>query len=230
MAGFLSAKTISTITLTGGSNLVAFNGSLDTITLGWVGCGKPDTGTCTYGGSQSLSPGTLTWQFQTPNTSGNITYDDRGDVYGPTGGTFSASDGVDSVNGTYVFTGWTYDDTPYGSDDQFLGIDLSGTITVTGVTLEGGSDPNEAAFESFLDLPGATSYNYTLDVGDCTAGAVFGNKTVACIQAIPDPTGYFNSLTLTPQSTTPEPGTLGLMAAGLLAAFAVRKKLNATKQ
>jgi hypothetical protein len=115
---------------------------------------------------------------------------------------------------------WNYDDTSYGSDDQFSGIDLYGAITVTGSTLAGGSDPNQAAFESLLSLPEVTSYAFTLDVGDCTA---HGNTTVACIEPT-DPSPYFNSLNLTPQTNTPEPGTLGLMAAGLLTACIVRRR------
>lgn len=217
-AGSLPAGTIS---LGGSSDLVAFNGKAGTITLGSVGCSTPDTGTCTYQGSQSLGSGTLTWAFQTPNTTGNITFDGIGDVYGPTGGTFSARDGVDSLNGSYTFSSWNYDSTSY-DDGDFYGIDLNGTIIVTGLTLEGGGDPNESAFESYLSVPGTASYSITLDVGDCTAN---GNKTVACI-AVPDPTAYFNGLTLSPQGTVPEPGTLGLMAVGLLATFAAHRRIK----
>lgn len=214
-----------TISLTGTEDLVAFDGKLLTVTLGWVSCQTPNTGTCTYGGLQPLGAGNLTWQFQTPNTADNITYDTLGDLPGPTGGTFSASDGVDSFAADYAFSSWNYDSSPYGSDSQFYGIDLNGTITVTSVTLEGGGDPNQSAFTSFLSLPETTSYSFTLDVGNCTAN---GNKTVACI--VPgDPTGYFESLTLTPLTTqsTPEPGTMGLMAAGLLTAMAARRRMRA---
>jgi hypothetical protein len=217
-----------TISLTGTGDLVAFDGKLDTVTLGWVSCTTAGSGTCTYGGSQSLGAGTLTWQFQTPNVAANITYDPSGDdLSGPapgptTGGTFSAGDGVDSVGGTYAFSSWNFDSSPYGSDSQFYGIDLNGVITVTSLTLEGGGDPNGGAFTSFLMLPETTSYSFTLDVGDCTAG---GNKTVACI-ITPDPTAYFNALTLTQATTqsTPEPGTVGLLAAGLLAAIGWRHR------
>jgi hypothetical protein len=221
-AGSLSAKPIPPISLTGTSDLVEFNGYFSSVRLGSASCTVPGTGTCTYGGSQSLGAGTLSWEFQTPNTFGNITYDPFGDLYGPTGGTFSASDGVDSLQGSYTFSSWTDDNSPYGPDNEYYGIDLNGTITVTSETLAGGGDPNESSFESLFSLPGATSYNFTLDVGNCT----HGNSTVVCIEPS-DPTAFFNSLTLTPQSATvPEPGTMGLMAAGVLAAFVVRGRMK----
>jgi hypothetical protein len=51
---------------------------------------------------------------------------------------------------------------------------------------------------------------------------------VACI-AQTDPTAYFNSLDMTPiPASVPEPGTVGLAAAGLLAGiFALRRRRNA---
>lgn len=212
-SGLMSA---SVIWLTGSNDLVAFDGTADTIIMGSASCTVPDTGTCTYGGSQPLGPGTLSWEFQTPNTNGNITYSPAsGSVDGPAGGTFSVSDGVDSFSGTYSLSQWTYDGTPDGSGDD--GIDLVGTITVTGLTLAGGGDPDQAAFEGFLSLPGATSYSFTLDVGDCTADS----ESQQCIIAT-DPSASFLSLGLTSQAT-PEPGTWGLSAAGVLAIAGLRR-------
>jgi MYXO-CTERM domain-containing protein len=219
-SGIMNAGTVG---LTGSSDLVAFNGSGDppdgTITMGSASCITPNTGTCTYGGSQSLGSGTLSWEFLTPNTNGNITYSPfSGTVDGPTGGTFSVNDGVDSFSGTYSFSQWTYDGTPDSSGDD--GIDLTGLITVTDLTLVGAGDPNEAAFESFLSLPGATSYSFTLDVGDCTAG----RRSEQCIVPT-DPSASFLSLNLIPQGT-PEPGTWGLSLAGVLAVAGLRRRLN----
>jgi len=209
-----------TIALSGSTDLVAFNGTDTTITLGELSCSSPGVGTCTYTGSQSIGSGTLTWQFQTPNTAANITWDYLGDLFGPTGGTFSASDGSDSLNGSYVLNSWAPDGILIG---DYEGIDLDGTITVTGVTLNGGSDPNEGAFESLLSVPATSSYSFVLDVGDCSAR---GRGETFCIVPT-DPTAQFESLTLTAQGTAaPEPGTLGLMTVGLLAAFGVRRRMN----
>lgn len=208
-----------TIALSGSTDLVAFNGTDTTITLG-ENCVTPVAGVCTYTGTQPIGAGTLTWQFQTPNTANNITWDYLGDLFGPSGGTFSASDGSDSLNGTYSLTSWAFDGILIG---DYIGIDLMGSIAVTGVTLNGGSDPNEGAFESLFSVPGTTSYGLVLDLGDCTAG---GSKETYCIQPT-DPSGHFESLTLTAQGTpAPEPGTLGLMTVGLLAAFGVRRRMN----
>jgi len=220
-AGALSAGTIAgTISLTGTDDLVAFNGALDTITLG-EGCPTVDkVSNCTFGGSQALGAGTLSWAFETPNTPGNITFDGAGDVYGPTGGTFSATDGLDILNGTYTLSSWSFDGVP--DSHGYDGIDLSGSITVTGLTLEGIEDPNEAAFESLFSQPGTSAYSFVLDVGDCTGGA----RYTACIQPL-DPSAAFNSLSLQPSIVTPEPGTLALMAAGLLAMFDARRRKNA---
>jgi hypothetical protein len=226
-----TAFAIPFISLTGTTDLVAFNGNIgvDTITLGSQklpdGCTTAGVGTCTYSGMQSLATGTLTWTFYTPNTTGNIVYGLFGGVTGPTGGTFTASDGIDSVSGDYILNSWDYDGNSYGADQQFQGIDLGGVITVTDTTLLGGSDPLESSFVSYMELP-ASSYDFTLDVGNCTAGS--GNKTVACI-AQTDPTAYFNSLDMTPiPASVPEPGTVGLAAAGLLAGiFALRRRRNA---
>jgi hypothetical protein len=220
----LAGASATRISLTGTTDTVAFNGSLDTITLGSQGCSTPNIGNCTYSGTQPLGAGSLTWTFTTPNTAGNITWNPvEFTLSGPAGGTFLASDGVDSLMGTYIFSTYNYDDTTFGSDFQFNGIDLNGTITVTGTTLAGGSDPNQGAFESFMDVPGAVSYAFTLDVTDCTDGS----KAAACILT-PDPTAQFNSLDLTPTvgtTTTPEPGAFGMMAAGLLCgAVALRRK------
>jgi hypothetical protein len=170
------------IELTGSNDLVAFNGAADTITMGSASCTVPDTGTCTYAGSQSLGSGTLSWEFQTPNTGGNIIYSPiSGSVAGPTGGTFSATDGVDAFSGTYSLSQWAYDGTPDGSG--FDGIDLTGAINVTGLTLVGGGDPNEAAFESFLSLPGTTSYSFTLDV--VTAPPAPGRNNASSRRTLP---------------------------------------------
>ena len=205
-AGVMSAGSIS---LTGTTNTVAFNGHLDTITLGSDNC---LSGTCTFGGNQTLGLGTLAWEFQSDDPS-TITYDPFGGVVGPTVGTFTAGDGVDSFNGTYALESWNYDGVP--DADGWDGIDLNGVITVTGSTLSG--DP----LDGFFSLPGATSYNFVLDVGDCTSG----RKSTFCIQST-DPTAQFISLTLDPNITTPEPGTLALMTLGLAAAFGARRRMK----
>src|ERR1039458_420012 len=119
MAGTIPAGTIS---LTGSSpDLVAFNGVKNSITVG-ESC---PAGTCTYTGTDGI----LTWQFVTPNyvpsvspQTPNITWDIFEDVFGPTGGTFSVTDGSDSLNGTYAFSQWSYDGTPDSSGID--GIDL----------------------------------------------------------------------------------------------------------
>jgi hypothetical protein len=213
-AGVMPAGTVS---LTGGGDLVAFNASKMpfVITLGEI-CTEAPNSTCTYGGTQTLDTGTLAWQFQTPNTESLTWTFDPDDLSGPTGGTFSASDGVDSFAATYTFSTWNDDGTAdaHGHD----GVDLNGTLTITNVTLAGSSDPNQGAFESLFSLPGTTSYNFTLDVGDCTGGS----KYVACIN-VPDPSAQFLSLTLTPETSTPEPGTLAPMAAGLLFVLGARR-------
>jgi len=207
----------NTIGLTGSSDVVAFDGVDFVITMGSASCVTP-TEICTYGGSQPLGSGTLSWNFQTPNTE-SITYDPfLGTVVGPTGGTFSVSDGVDGFAGTYSLSQWTYDGVPDTSGDD--GIDLIGQITVTNLTLAGGEDPNQAAFESFFSLPASASYAFTLDVGDCTRGF----KSGQCITPT-DPSASFISLSLTPQGT-PEPGTLGLGVAGLLAVAGLRRRLS----
>jgi hypothetical protein len=74
--------------------------------------------------------------------------------------------------------------------------------------------PAVGAFDSSLPQPGVNTLSFTLDALNCTNG---------CIA----PTGqsaYLNSVALAPVTFTPEPGTLGMMAAGLLAAFAVRRR------
>jgi hypothetical protein len=120
---------------------------------------------------------------------------------------------VDSFNGTYALESWNYDGVP--DADGWDGIDLNGVITVTGSTLSG--DP----LDGFFSLPGATSYDFVLDVGDCTSG----RKSTFCIQST-DPTAQFISLTLDPNITTPEPGTLALMTLGLAAAFGARRRMK----
>ena len=215
-AGTLAAGTIS---LTGTDDVVAFNGVLHTITLGEACPTVATVSTCILGGSQPLGTGILSWAFETPNTPGNITFNGAGDVHGPTGGTFSATDGEDTLNGTYALSSWISDGVP--DSHGYDGIDLSGSITVTGLTLEGNEDPNEAAFESLLSQPDASSYNFVLDIGDCTDGA----RYTACIQPL-DPSAAFNSLTLQPNIVAPEPGTLALMAAGLLAMFGARHRVE----
>ena len=244
VAGVMAAGTIS---LTGSSDTVAFNGTLagfaDTITLGSDTClvtpGQPPSPAfCTFAGMQPESGGwSLGWQFTTPNTDpSTATFDPFGDLFGPTGGTFSANDGTGtSFGGTYVFSSWNYDGNFYGSDDQYQGIDLNGLITVTSIerpleivslcatSSADGCDPNEAAFLSDLSLPGATSYNFTLDVGNCHSGS--GDRVTACIQ-MADPMSNFISLTLTPNVATPEPATLALSAIGLLAALGARRRIK----
>jgi hypothetical protein len=197
--------------------MVAFNGRLDTITLGSASCRTTDTRTCTYGGSQPLGTGTLTWEFLTPNTLDDITFDPFSEqVFGPAGGTFSASDGVSDIVGTYAFTSWADDGVPDGNGDD--GVDLNGTITITSTSLSG-QDLNLGAFESYLGLP-AASYGFTLDLGDCFSGI----EASLCI-AIPDPSAQFTSLSLSPQGV-PEPATFGAVALGLAAAFTLRRRPN----
>ena len=215
-AGVMSAGSIS---LTGSTDTVSFNNKgAETITLGSDTCGSVLSVPCTFGGSQSLGAETLTWAFSTPNTNpSTITYDPFGGMTGPDGGTFTAGDGVDSFNGTYVLNSWNFDGVFIG---DFQGIDLNGVIAVTGSTLSG--DP----FDAFFSLPGATSYDFVLDVGDCTKNSrTDGPTPTFCIQPT-DPTAQFISLTLDPNVTTPEPGTLALMTLGLAAAFGARRRMK----
>jgi hypothetical protein len=202
----------ATIGLTGTTDLVEFNGTDFVLTLG-ESC---PSNVCSYGGSQTLGAGTLAWAFASPD-NGSIQYDGVGDISGPSpAGTFNAGDGVDSLTGSFVFNSWEYDGVADGNGDD--GIDLFGTITVTGTTLVGGGDPNQAAFESMFDLPGATAYGFTLDVGDCTNG-----DPVPCIP-VPDPSASFISLNLTQQSTAPEPGTFVMAGLALASALATYRR------
>lgn len=206
----------STFSLTGGTDLVAFNGKDFVLTLG-ESC---PSAICQYGGSQTVGAGTLTSLFTTPDNE-SITYDGVGDFRAPSpAGDFMANDGVDSITGSFIFTSWNYDGVEDTNGDD--GIDLNGIITVTGTTLEGGGDPNQSAFEALFDLPGPTSYSFTLDVGNC----VDGTKATACIP-VPDPSASFISLDLTPQSSVPEPSALGIASIGLAAALAAYRRRKA---
>jgi len=206
----------STVSLTGSTDLVAFNGHLDTITLGSASCPIPDTGTCTYGGSQPFGTGTLTWQFQTPNTTDNImwsNFPDVGQIIGPTGGTFTVSDGVDSVTGFYGLG--AFSDDGVADSNGYDGIELVGNIIDDDATLPD-SDPNQGAFETDFIASG-DYWLFNLDVGDCFSG----NKAAACIVPT-DPSAQFISFNIIAED--PEPGTMSLVAAGLLAAIAARRR------
>jgi hypothetical protein len=221
----VAARADSSINLIGTSDIVSFNGKSDTITIGSASCPDPNTGNCAFAGTQSLGTGDLTWTITTPNTSGNITYDPFGDITQETAGSFSGVEGADSLTGTFLLNAWTYDGNSYGPDGEYQGIDLEGTITNLQLT-DGSANFNNQIFNGFLDQPAATSYDVVLDVGNCTSGT----KTEPCIPDIQqvgpaDPTATFNSLELTPNSTTPEPGTLVLLLTGAAAGFrALRRR------
>lgn len=207
------------IGLTGGTDLVAFDGDDLVLTLG-ESC---PLGICQYGGSQTLGTGTLSWLFTTENNE-SIKYNGVGGISGPSPeGTFTASDGIDSLTASYVFTSWDSDGVP--DTNGYDGVDLNGTLTVTATELEGAADPNQAAFESMFSLPGTTSYSFTLDVGNCVNGA----KAAPCIPT-PDPSASFISLSLTPMSPVPESGAAGIVAIALIAVVAVnRRQRNASR-
>ncbi|MGD0729966.1 MAG: PEP-CTERM sorting domain-containing protein [Terracidiphilus sp.] len=218
----VAARASSVISLTGTTDVVSFNGKANTITLGSASCPVEGSGSCTFAGSQSLGAGTLSWTITTPNADYGITYDFSGGISEAPGATFSASDGVDSLTGAFSLDAWAYDGNSYGPQGEYQGIDLEGAIT--NLLYSGGpSDPNNGAFNSFLDLPAATSYGLVLDVGNCTSN---GKGAEPCI-TIPDPTATFTSLDLIPASATPEPGTFALLLTGAAAGYRrLRRRLN----
>ena len=218
----VAARASSAIYLTGTTDVVAFNGKSDTITIGSSSCTVPNTGNCTFGGTQNVGTGDLSWSITTPNTAANITYEAFGDITEGTAGTFSAIEGDNTLTGVFSLDAWIYDGVSYGPQGDYEGIDLEGTITNLQLT-PGASNFNNQIFNSFLDLPSANSYDVVLDVGNCTSGS----KVEPCIAPL-DPTASFTSLQLTPNSVTPEPGTFVLLLAGAVAGARVfhRKRLS----
>lgn len=216
---------------TTGDNLVAFDAPYSTFTLGSDNCGMA---TCTLAGTVTLSGQMLSWTLSMPNQdlspfsyiwSGN-------DVSGsglfftdgtPTTG-FTLSDTLgDSVSGTFVLTDLYSDGTLY--PNGYDGVNIDGTITLN--ALVAGS--NASAFENLFGLgtviPPNVNWDFTLDVGNCYSGS----KARVCVEdntSVTDPSATLQSFTInTPNSSTPEPGTVGAVGMGLaLLGLVIRRK------
>jgi hypothetical protein len=203
----------STVYFTSSSDTTAFNGVQGSLTLGNNNCiGTHQNGTCTLTATAfGTSDGAVTLSLTMPDLA-TSPFSYSGD---PSLITTSGSPALsvtltdihgDSAQGTFLLTNLLSNGVK--GTGGFAGVDIDGSISIDSIT----AGTHLASFDSLFGLPSATALAFTLDVGNCKGGA----KNEPCI--VPrDPSAAFLGLDLTTGTTSqaPEPGTFGLLGAGL---------------